>query len=215
MPYSTSTFGGDAGRSRWKNEGLRDRWIIDFARAVRKLAPKYDLNPRPTDAFVTAHAAISSGWGRSILVRVTKNAFGIKASKVADWPGPVVFSGATEYNNGIPYSTSAVWRVYDDQAEGISDHLSIVSNPKLKYWRAGAMLRAGDLEYMAQLGRDEWYTDLPERISRRWLNAMKYINQVLANAPPEPEPKSSGAGPIILLAVLSGIAGYFVARDWG
>lgn len=177
-------YGGDDGRSRWKNDGSRDRWIIAFACAVRRAAPKFGLPPSPTDAFVTAHAAISTGWGRSKLMRVADNPFGIKASNVKSWPGPIIYSGAIEYKNGIPYSTTAVWRVYKSMDAGVVDHLSLVTNPRLRYRLAGEKLRSGELDYMAQLGRDGWYTDLPERINARWLGAKGYVEQVLATAQP-------------------------------
>jgi hypothetical protein len=170
------------GRDRWIRDGKRDQWIVEFARAVRRVAPKYGLKPRPTDAFVTAHAALSTGYGRSILSRYVHNAFGIKGTNKETWPGPVIRSMTTEYENGVPYREWAIWRVYESYDGVVSDHLKMLTREGSRYANAAKKLRSGDLDYMAQLGRDGWYTDTPEKINAEWLAILHYVQQVLALA---------------------------------
>jgi hypothetical protein len=207
--YKYDPYGGSEGRTRWKEDGKRAQWIVDFARSVRRVAPLYGLPPSPTDKFVTAHAAISTGYGRSRLVRVTRNAFGIKANNAASWPGPVVYSMTTEYKEGEPYRTATLWRVYKGDA-AVRDHLRIVMT-RSRYAKSADKLRRGSLDYMAQLGRDGWYTDTPEKIGSMWRGAMRIVEDTLANAPPEPSVPSRR--PILIgLALFAGL-GYVMWKE--
>jgi hypothetical protein len=202
-------YGGDEGRRRWRKEGKRAEWIVRFARAVRSVAPAYGLAPSPTDLFVTAHAAISTGFGRSALMRSANNAFGIKGNNAKQWPGPVVRS-TRRRDDGTPYHI--LWRVYPTEEAAISDMLRIVTDPRLRYRKSGALLRQGDLGYMAQLGRDGWYGSPPEEISARWRGTMPTIEKALAEAPPEPR-RAAQLVPALLLLGLAGGLAYLVWRD--
>jgi len=208
--YVSDPYGGDAGRTRWKEDGRRAEWILRTARYVRQVAPKYGLPPTPTDVFVTAHAAISTGYGRSRIARVAGNLFGIKANNAAAWPGPVIYSMTTEYKDGEPYRTATLWRVYRG-SQAVDDHLRLVMSSD-RYAKSAAMLRAGNLDYMAQLGRDGWYTAPTGEIDAMWRSAMKIIASTIQTAPPVGRPRPKTTVALLGLAILAGV-GYLGWRD--
>lgn len=176
------------GRAKWVADGKRDDWVVAFLALVRKVAPSFGLAPEPTDAFVTAHAALSTGYGRSLLSRYCQNPFGVKGNNPAYWSGPVIYSTTTEYKDGEPYQTVALWRVYPTTEAAIRAHLTIVLREGGRYASAAEKLRNGETDYMAELGRDGWFTDIPEKVNAEWLDVMKRVNDIAAAHEGEPIP---------------------------
>lgn len=73
-----------------------------------------------------AQAALESGWGKSLLAKKAKNLFGIKAGR--RWRGKTVSLPTTEYVDGHPYRTMAIWRMYDSYEEAFIDHAKLFYN---------------------------------------------------------------------------------------
>lgn len=156
----------------------KEAWVTEVAAAVRRAAPKFGVDPGVAAVFVTSHAALSCGWGRSILMAKSWNMWGIKAR--ADWPGPyVVTETAKEYRDGVPYYVGVTkWKVFPGPDGAVDAYFRhVMGTPR--YVRSAAMLRAGNDDYMAQLGRDGWYTNTPEHVSGEWKSVARRVRQML------------------------------------
>ncbi|MFC5476013.1 flagellar assembly peptidoglycan hydrolase FlgJ [Paraherbaspirillum soli] len=82
---------------------------------------------------ILAQAALESGWGRREIKgedgSASHNLFGIKAGK--GWKGPVVEAVTTEYVDGVPHQTRALFRAYGSYDEAFSDYARfLASNPR-------------------------------------------------------------------------------------
>ncbi|MDR1162440.1 MAG: flagellar assembly peptidoglycan hydrolase FlgJ [Candidatus Accumulibacter sp.] len=78
--------------------------------------------------FVVAHSALESGWGQHEITlsdgTPSHNLFGIKAGK--SWSGPSVEIQTTEYENGVPKTVRAKFRVYPSYAEAFEDYAGLL-----------------------------------------------------------------------------------------
>lgn len=169
-------------------------FVRQVAAAVRSVAPIFHLPPRPTDAYVTAHAILSSGWFDGDLPRIHYNLFGIKAT--ATWHGAVAILPTGEcYTDAeiaraqaIPAGQAGsfirfldkpcaagkrrvlIWdrfRSYPSPQAAITDHLRLVMELP-RYQASAALLRQGSRDYMRQLGIDGWYTGNPDQVGPEW-----------------------------------------------
>lgn len=149
-------------------------FVVAVSAAVRLAAPDFDLPARPTDAFVTSHAAISSGWGRSTLAAKYHNLFGVKAGPT--WTGATVDLTTTDYDKaGKPTVHVQRWRVYPSWEASVRDHLRIVTTTP-RYAASARLLRASSLEYMAQMGRDGWYSSSQVgHVSAEWKAGVRRV----------------------------------------
>ena len=77
-----------------------------------------------------AQAALESGWGSSGLSTNYNNYFGIKAG--SSWTGSTVNLNTKEESNGVKYTTSASWRVYQSPLESIKDHSRLLQTERYK-----------------------------------------------------------------------------------
>ena len=82
---------------------------------------------------ILAQAALESGWGRREIRgddgSQSHNLFGIKAGK--SWKGPVVEAVTTEYVDGVPQRTKAVFRAYGSYDEAFADYAKFMTgNPR-------------------------------------------------------------------------------------
>lgn len=111
------------------------KWIYPQAEQMGEINP----------VFVTAQAALESGWGKSA---IGNNLFGI--TKGSSWKGAVQLVTTTEYfsrpdvsfkapekvlqvvrlsDKRYKYSVKRLFRDYDSVSECLSDHLSILRQP--------------------------------------------------------------------------------------
>lgn len=159
---------------RMSEPGYVSGFIDTVSAAVRTVAPEFGLRERPTDAFVTSHAAISSGWGRSTLAAKHYNLFGIKAGPT--WTGPTVDLMTTDYSKaGVPTTHVQRWRVYAGYEACIRDHLRLVMTTP-RYAASAKLLRASSLDYMAQMGRDGWYSSSQVgHVSAEWKAGVRRV----------------------------------------
>lgn len=114
--------------------------VKDFVTWVYPEACKGEISP----LFVTAQAALESGWGKS---GIGNNLFGITKGS---WTGPVELVTTTEYfnrpdvqfkapekvlsvtplgNGRYKYSVKRFFRKYDCLADCLADHLAILKKP--------------------------------------------------------------------------------------
>lgn len=112
------------------------KWIYPQAKSVGEINP----------IFVTAQAALESGWGKSA---IGKNLFGI--TKGSSWKGKTQLVTTTEYfsnnkvrfssperiinvvkisDNRYKYTVKRLFRDYNSVADCLSDHLAILKKPQ-------------------------------------------------------------------------------------
>ncbi|HWX01672.1 flagellar assembly peptidoglycan hydrolase FlgJ [Collimonas sp.] len=82
---------------------------------------------------ILAQAALESGWGKREIKgadgSASHNLFGIKAGKA--WKGPVVEAVTTEYVDGAPRRTKALFRAYGSYDEAFTDYARFLTgNPR-------------------------------------------------------------------------------------
>jgi len=82
---------------------------------------------------ILAQAALESGWGKREIKAAdgsaSYNLFGIKAGK--GWQGPVVEALTTEYVDGAPRQTKALFRAYASYDEAFTDYARFLTgNPR-------------------------------------------------------------------------------------
>lgn len=118
-------------------------------------------------AFLIAHAALETGWGRSEPKgtdgRASHNLFGIKAGR--SWPGDSVEASTTEFVQGVAQRRVERFRAYDSYTESFRDYANLLTtNPRyagvLGAQDAGRFARglqaagyATDPQYAAKLER--------------------------------------------------------------
>lgn len=79
--------------------------------------------------FSIAHAALESGWGRSVPHfadgKSSFNLFGIKAGK--DWNGKVIEVTTTEYSHGVAQKVVDRFKAYDSYSDAFLDYAKLLS----------------------------------------------------------------------------------------
>jgi flagellar protein FlgJ len=110
-------------------------------------------------ATIVSHAALETGWGRSLPQRAdgasSLNLFGIKAG--GGWRGPAATASTVEFEHGRPVTRTEPFRAYGSLAESVRDYASLIAgNP-----RYAAALNAGADAgaYAAALQRGGYATD--------------------------------------------------------
>jgi len=104
--------------------------VSDFVNTVSEGAQKAsDLTGIPAE-FITAQAALESGWGKRQILNqdgtASHNLFGIKAG--SSWQGKVAKVWTTEYVNGSYQKVLADFRSYDSYADAFKDYASLMTN---------------------------------------------------------------------------------------
>ena len=202
---SSWRYAGSAGRALWWSDGEAARWLRELADAVRLEAPAYGLDPQVAALFIVAHAAMSSGYGRSLATQLTHNTWGVKCG--SSWTGAVLRTGATEFDaDDREYPITAEWRIYPSWRAGVRAYLDLVTKGA-RYSKAADMLREGSQFYMAELGRAGWYTGAPARASSMWRAVQRKISPIIGAA----VPASPGVGAGIVGWALAGLAAALVA----
>ncbi|MFH1690403.1 MAG: glucosaminidase domain-containing protein [Candidatus Eisenbacteria bacterium] len=195
-----------ANSRRSKGKGLLDLGVFkagvepvirEIAAAVRRVAVEFGFPPVPTDAYVTAHLILSSGWFDSTLDKPPHYNFsGVKAG--SSWTGPVVLLPTVEYYTdaeiarakakpsgtrgsfkemapkaGSTVSGKKRVQIYDDFRSfgspdaALRDYFTRLTSQS-KYSESGEKLRTAAHDYMAQLGKDGWYTADTDVTQRAW-----------------------------------------------
>jgi flagellar protein FlgJ len=110
-------------------------------------------------ATIVSHAALETGWGRSLPQRAdgatSFNLFGIKAS--GGWRGVAAAADTVEYERGEAVTRTEHFRAYGSLAEGVRDYARLIAGSP-RY--AAALNAGGDAgAYAAALQRGGYATD--------------------------------------------------------
>lgn len=109
-------------------QGLAGR-ARNFAREVWPHAKAVSARTGVPAAFIVAHAALETGWGRAILKNAngesTRNVFNIKAGR--GWAGGSVSLPVTEYAQGRAYMEQASFRSYQSLADSFNDYAQMLT----------------------------------------------------------------------------------------
>ncbi len=123
----------------------RDDFITRFLPHAEAASRQLGVAP----ATLLAHAALETGWGRS-LPRAADgsssfNFFGIKAG--SSWSGAKADSRTVEFERGVAESRVETFRAYDSPADGFADYARLLANNP-RY--AGAVGTGADAAAFAQ-----------------------------------------------------------------
>lgn len=114
--------------ARW-TPGNRQEFVDAILPAAREAGRKLGVDPLN----IVAHAALETGWGRSLPVdaqgQPSFNLFGIKAG--ASWRGDSVQGATREFGNGRMQEVSDRFRAYDSPEQCLNDYASLLQgNPR-------------------------------------------------------------------------------------
>lgn len=131
----------------------------EFVRAIRPAATAAARELGVDADTVIAHAALETGWGRSLPARAdgqpSFNLFGIKAGGA--WNGAVAGARTREFADGRMQAVDAEFRAYESPEQSIRDYVSLLkSSPRY----AQALGTGGDVAAFARaLSRGGYATD--------------------------------------------------------
>lgn len=138
---------------------------------------------RASAELVTAHAALSSGWGgmRNNSGLANYMLTGIKAVDL-DNENWIELHGSEWHQVSHTYVGALMkWRAFDSLDEACQAMLEKLQKPR--YAASYNMLLAGDEDYMTQVGIDGWYTAPPTAVVPDWHNRLVQIRQWLGEQP--------------------------------
>jgi peptidoglycan hydrolase FlgJ len=129
--------------------------------AARDAAQKLGVDPE----VVVAHAALETGWGRSVPTgadgKPSFNLFGIKAG--SHWSGDNSVSATREFTGGRMQSTLASFRAYDSPEQSIQDYAGLLqSSPRY----ASALNTGSDVGAFARGLQQGGYATDPDYVSK-------------------------------------------------
>jgi flagellar protein FlgJ len=145
---ANTTAAGSAGAARGEGASWPPRSQEEFVQAVlpaaRAAAERLGVDPE----VVVAHAALETGWGRSMPGGAggqgSFNLFGIKAD--ARWGGASVNSVTHEFSGGRMQQQVAGFRAYGSADESVADYVDFLKAPRY----AGALNTGGDVAAFAR-----------------------------------------------------------------
>jgi flagellar protein FlgJ len=137
----------------------------EFVQAIRPAATAAARELGVDPEAIIAHAALETGWGRSMPVgadgRSSFNLFGIKAG--SSWQGGVNESRTREFTDGRMQQVNADFRAYASPEQSIRDYVGLLkSSPRY----AGALGTGSNVEAFARgLARGGYATD-PDYVAK-------------------------------------------------
>jgi flagellar protein FlgJ len=137
----------------------------EFVRLIRPAATAAARELGVDPDVVIAHAALETGWGRSVPTaadgRPSFNLFGIKAG--GSWKGAVHSAGTHEFLHGSMQQVRADFRAYGSPEQSIQDYVGLLkSSPRY----AGALNTGADVQAFARgLARGGYATD-PDYVTK-------------------------------------------------
>ncbi len=100
-----------------------------FIRRMLPLAEEAGRQLGVSPRTILAHAALETGWGRSMPTgpdgKASFNLFGVKAG--ARWDGAAVGAKTTEFENDLPVARVERFRAYDSVQAGVQDYVQLLS----------------------------------------------------------------------------------------
>jgi len=188
-----------------------------FARDVYGAAT-YNWLPSEAAIVLTAHIAGSTNWGKSV---DNWRLAGMKAD--AAWQATRDYTVVTgcECKVGLPdngdaacmcksgsgqdYSKKSSWRSFNSINEGMASLLEQLR--ATRYQSAYALLLKGDPEYLAEVGRNGWYTADPAKVKAGYAAHIPEIRKYIV------QDAVADAGGLIDL-VATGIIVYVIWKKW-
>ena len=158
----------------WLKSGARDAFVRGFYQGVESIAAEAGYPGSWVPAFVTAHACWSSGWGRSVMTQLIKNAFGMKTPR--GYTGKVLVTPAQPHD---VEKGSIRYRVFESFADCVRAYFELLGIAR--YTASRGVLKSGALTYGGQLGRDGWYgsaTKDPAFADKGNATWLKYLTEV-------------------------------------
>jgi peptidoglycan hydrolase FlgJ len=158
--------------------------FIDAVRpAAERVASQLGVDP---DTLV-AHAALETGWGRSLPRNVdgasSFNLFGLKAGQ--NWSGAVAAARTHEVENGSRVSQVANFRSYSSAEDCLQDYARVLGqNPRY----SGALNTGSDTAAFAQALQRGGYATDPD-----YANKLVDVARQLKSSAPAPIPRSDTA----------------------
>lgn len=131
-------------------EAGRLAWIRDVWAAIERALPAAS---KSTKALILTHATYESGWGTSKPARLGNNLFNIVRGSS---PGPTIESGDLDCSGGTCRPITQQFRAYGSAFESVVDYLTLLRT--MRYVKAYDRLVAGDVGFVADLGRAGYYT---------------------------------------------------------
>jgi flagellar protein FlgJ len=165
VPASLSASPGTATSSIGGAAGWPPRDADEFVRRIRPAATVAAGELGVDPDLVIAHAALESGWGRSVPTgpdgRPSFNLFGIKAGR--DWNGAAYGASTREFIDGRMQIVSDDFRAYDSPEQSIRDYVQLLKS-SARY--AGALNTGSDAGAFARgLMRGGYATD-PDYVTK-------------------------------------------------
>jgi len=136
----------------------------DFVQAIWGHAERAGQALGVAPEAVVAHAALETGWGRSMPEfsggQPTFNLFGIKAGE--SWQGARVGRTTLEFEAGIPQRRTEPFRAYGSLADGFQDYVKLLQQPHY-----GGVIGSGSNigEFAANLKAGGYATD-PDYVNK-------------------------------------------------
>lgn len=170
-----------------------------FSRDVYAAFRHLGLSPNSA-LILTAHVALSTGWGKSMdnymLTGIKAgNACVCSGTCLPSYSGPYICKKGFEYINGKKVDAVMPFRAYKTLDEGAAATLSLLKSSR--YAKSYAFLMAGDTRYFRQLGADGWYTADPSEVESGCLSRMKTIAKYLGTSTSTPSSTSGGLFTVI------------------
>ena len=123
--------------------------------AAQQAAEQLSLDPKA----LLAQAAIETGWGQHMIHNTSgqnsHNLFGIKADR--RWQGDRAMVNTIEFEQGVPASKKAPFRVYDSFADSMQDYVGFVKqNPR---YEEAVKQSQSPQDYFSELQKAGYATD--------------------------------------------------------
>lgn len=128
---------------------------LSFLNSIKDGAEKTFNQYKIFPSVTMAQAILESGWGQSDKALKCKNIFGIKAG--VSWNGPTMELPTKECINGQYVDTTALWRVYSNIGDSITDHGAFLQ--KSNYVESGVLTASNYVEQSNALYKGGYATD--------------------------------------------------------
>jgi len=164
----------DSSASNWPPRS-QEEFVRAVMPAARAAAQQLGVDPE----VVVAHAALETGWGRSVPTASdgtpSFNLFGIKADP--RWNGASVNSMTKEFSAGRMQGQAADFRAYGSPEESVRDYVGfLTSNPRY----AGALNTGGDATAFARGLQKAGYATDPDYVAKLTAVAARLKSQLAA-----------------------------------
>jgi len=178
--------GTEANSATWRPASREDfvRTLWPHAEAAGR---RLGVDP----ATIVSHAALETGWGRSLPVKAegasSFNLFGIKAGRA--WRGDAAVASTIEFAGGAAVRQDERFRAYASLGEGVADYARLLGNSS-RY--SAALNTGGDVAAFANALQEAGYATDPA-YARKLQSVARQVHSMLGAESPL---KTASAEPI-------------------